>query len=275
MKAVPELERKLIIEAMREKYGYDFSQYAMSSFDRRLNALLLRASMKSYAELLQKVLESEQFFSSILPHLTIGTTELFREPDFFKSLALNVFPHLLTYPSINIWVAGCSTGQEVYSLAILLAEAGLYERSVIFATDVNPQALRAAREGIYAAETVREQTKAYIDAGGSDSLSKYYSADYGLVRIASSLRDNIVFSEHNLTSDHIFTEAHLILCRNVLIYFNRDLQNRALRLFTDSLHHNCYLGLGSKENLRFSKVDGEYSVIDNKNRIYRKQRVKA
>jgi chemotaxis protein methyltransferase CheR len=196
---------------------------------------------------------------------------MFRDPQFFKILRTSVFPHLETFPSLNFWVAGCSTGQEAYSLAILLKEAGLYNRSVIFNTDVNPLALRAAKEGIFSVESVRAYTRNYQEAGGTESFSRYYTADYGFVRMAADLKDNMVFSDHNLVADKVFTEAHLILCRNVLIYFNKTLQNRVLSLFADTLRFNGYLALGNKENLRFSSVAHRFDTVDAKNKIYRKQ----
>lgn len=271
MKTVTELERTLILQTLQTKYGYDFSSYAPASFDRRLSSILIGFQLADYAELLARLLRDPDFFSELLPRLTVGTTEMFRDPLFFKTLREEIFPHLETFASLNFWVAGCSTGQEAYSLAILLKEAGLYNRSVIFSTDVNPQALRAAKEGIFPAESVRAYTRNYQEAGGIESFSRYYTADYGFVRMAADLKDNMVFSDHNLVADKVFTEAHLILCRNVLIYFNKALQNRVLNLFADTLRFNGYLALGSKENLRFSSVARRFDTVESKHKIYRKQ----
>ena len=207
----------------------------------------------------------------MLPLFTIGTTEFFRDPEFFKSLRTKVLPVLHTYAHSRLWVCGCSSGEELYSLAILLREEGLSERTTIFATDVNPAALAAARDGIYSNETMQTFTKNYVAAGGKRSPSEYYTAQYGLARMDPALRDNVVFSPHNLVTDHVFTEAHLILCRNVLIYFNRDLQDRVFWLFHQSLALRGFLGLGSKESLRFSAVSEVFSPVDSDHKIYQKE----
>lgn len=267
---VPDLERHLILETIARKYGYDFRGYARASLDRRLRAVLTRHRLPDAAELLAVLLRDDSFFPRILPELTIGTTEMFRDPGFFRTLREKVVPHLMTYPSVNIWVAGCSTGQEAYSVAILLKECGLYDRSVIFATDINPAALNAAKEGIFSAEAVKTYTKNYQDAGGREAFSDYYTADYGYVRMSSELREKMVFSEHNLVTDQSFTEAHLVLCRNVLIYFDRELQDRALSVMRDSLVYRGFLALGSKESLRFSSVASSFEPVDAQHKVYQR-----
>lgn len=269
--ATPEIERQLLIDAVRLRYGYDFRGYAAASFDRRIKAVLAKYGLPDIMELLVRLMRTPDFFQMILPDLTVGTTEMFRDPGFFKSLRENVVPTLQTYPSLNVWIAGCSGGQEAYSIAILLKEAGLYERSVIFATDINPQALHQAKEGIFPADALKTYTRNYIEAGGKESFSKYYVADYGFARMDSSLKDNMVFSPHNLLVDQVFTEANLILCRNVLIYFDKETQNQALELMRDSLGYRGFLAIGSKENLKFSSIHNDFEVIDGKNRIYQKQ----
>lgn len=254
------------------KYGYDFRGYAQSSMERRITAILNKFGLENAPELMKKLMAEPDFFRAVLPHLTITTTEMFRDPAFFKKLREEVIPSLRTYPSLNIWIAGCSYGQEAYSLAILLQEEGLLDRSVIFATDVNPLALKNAREGIFPLENLQVYTKNYIEAGGEKAFSHYYTADYGFVRMRADLKDNMVFSEHNLGTDGVFTETHLILCRNVLIYFDKQLQDRVLGLFRESLRNLGYLGLGSKENLRFSNQSFAFDTLDEKQKIYQKRK---
>ena len=266
-----EVEFKLLLEAVHMKYGYDFRGYAQASMERRMRSVLSKFGIRDFLELTHRLLREPEFFRLILPHLTVTTTEMFRDPQFFQVLRDRVLPVLKTYAALNIWVAGCSHGQEAYSLAILLHEEDLLDRSVIFATDINPQALKGAREGIFPADAVQIYTKNYQQSGGLRSFQEYYVADYGYARMASHLKDNMVFSEHNLSVDNSFTEAHLILCRNVLIYFDKNLQGRALRVFADSLRYRGFLGLGSKENLKFSDVADRFDVFDAKQKIYQKR----
>lgn len=272
------VERRLLLEGIYLKYGYDFRDYAESSMDRRIESLLSKFGIRDEPELLAMILRDKDFFYRIIPSMTISTSEMFRDPTFFFSLRHNVIPLLKTYPNLNIWVAGCSTGEEVYSLAILLKEEGLYERSRIYATDINPKSLEAAEEGIYDLNCVRSFTRNYTLAGGIATPSDYYTADYDRARFRPSLRENVIFSEHNLATDAVFMEAHLILCRNVLIYFNRALQSQVLELFYDSLSPRGFMGLGSKETLRFSTVDDNFDAIDSSNKIFQKnptRRVRA
>ncbi|MNJ98607.1 Chemotaxis protein methyltransferase Cher2 [compost metagenome] len=266
------VERHLLLEGIYLKYGYDFRNYTETSLDRRLEAVMKKLSQEHEVDLLSTLLKDEDTFQKILPMLTITTSEMFRDPSFFLSLRQNVLPLLKTYPNINIWTAGCSTGEELHSLAIMLQEEGLLERSRIFATDINPVAIRAAKEGIYTLESIKNFTKNYVAAGGTGSPSDYYTANYNRARLRSSLRDNVVFAEHNLATDGVFMEAHLVICRNVLIYFNRDLQHRAFTLFHQSLAPRGFLGLGSKETLRFSSISEGFDVLDKENKIFQKNR---
>lgn len=266
-----EVDFKLLLESIALKYGYDFHGYARASMRRRMDAILLRFRLEDYTELMSRLLREEDFFRTILPFLTITTTEMFRDPVFFRALREKILPELRTFPSLNIWIAGSSHGQEAYSLAILLHEEGLLDRTVLFATDINPVALKSAREGIFPVEALQLYTKNYLDSGGTAAFSDYYTADYGFVRMASLLKDNMVFSEHNLGTDGVFTECQLVLCRNVLIYFDKNLQNKVLKLFRDSLRFRGFLALGSKENLRFSDQAGAFDVVDAKNKIYLKR----
>lgn len=262
------VERHLFLEGIFMRYGYDFRQYAEASLDRRLASLLTQHNMTSLVELLKHVLESVDAFRDILPSLTIKTTEFFRDPTFFRSLRETVFPVLKTYPRIVIWTAGCSTGEEILSLAIALKEENLLNRATIHATDINPKVLKTAKEGIYDISLISSFNKNYVAAGGSHSPSEYYTAEYGLARFNPKLLENIVFSEHNLVTDAPFIEAHLILCRNVLIYFNRELQERAFKLFARSLVFRGFLGIGSKESIRYSDSSSLFETIDLGQNIY-------
>lgn len=266
---IDSVERHLFLEGILLKYGYDFRQYAEASFSRRLGDLMERYKKKTLLDLLQLVLSSQSVFKEILPLLTIGTTEFFRDPTFFKALREKVFPLLQTYPSLNIWIAGCSTGEEIVSLSILLKEAGLLRRSTIYATDINPEALRRAQEGIYDLSGLQSFAKNYVLSGGVETPTAYYTAEYGLAKFIPELRENVVYSEHNLVIDDVFCEAHLILCRNVLIYFSRELQDRVFHLFERSLAPRCFMGIGSKESLKFSKAYPQFDETDAGNNIYR------
>ncbi|HEX7675792.1 MAG TPA: protein-glutamate O-methyltransferase CheR [Bdellovibrio sp.] len=261
---------KLLLDGIYQKYGYDFHGYAEGSFDRRIQQLLITYRMKDELDLLTRILREPDFFREIIPFLTISTTEMFRDPGFFVAFREKVVPMLRTYPALNFWIAGCSTGEEVYSLAILLKEEGLYDRSLIYATDINHSSLEKAKEGIYSIENVRSFTKNYTAAGGNASPSEYYTADYNFARFRSSLRDNVIFSDHNLVTDESFVESHVIFCRNVMIYFKKELQARVFDLFYKSLSDRGFLGLGSKETLRFSPYESCFDVVDSTSRIYQK-----
>lgn len=263
------VERHLFLEGIFLRYGYDFRQYAEASLNRRLAALMQRYDKQSLLDLMQVVLSSSEVFREILPTLTIGTTEFFRDPLFFKSLKDKVFPVLATYPSLNIWIAGCSTGEEIISLAILLRESDLLRRTTIYATDINPLAIKKAQECIYDLHAMRSFSRNYTLAGGQETPTNYFTVEYGLARFDKTLRENVVFSEHNLVTDSTFCEAQLILCRNVLIYFSRELQNRAFGLFTRSLAPRCFLGIGSKESLRFSNDWPRYEEAVEGQNVYR------
>ncbi|MEZ0391985.1 MAG: protein-glutamate O-methyltransferase CheR [Pseudobdellovibrionaceae bacterium] len=271
MSSVDSLEQKLILEGIFLKYGYDFRKYAESSFSRRLQNIFKKFEFQDGFDFLKKVYNDPELFEKILPFLTISTTELFRDPLVFKTIRESLVPILKTYPRLNIWVAGCSTGEEVYSLAIILLEEGLYSRSNIFATDINPRALEMAREGRYSLSTFQSYVHNYTASGGTQSPSDYYTVKKGFGHFQNELKENILFEEHNLATDHVFREMHLILCRNVLIYFNRTLEDRVLRLFHDSLVYHGFLVLGSKETTRFSSLHRSYRVFDPKHKIFQKE----
>lgn len=265
-------ELHLIREAIYHQYGYDFRNYAESSFQRRIQAAMARREMHDGFEFLRRIVKEPDFFRKLLPELTVSTTELFRDPEMFKALREKIFPVLRTYPHLNIWVAGCSTGEEVYSLSILLNEEGLAKRSTIYATDINPLALDKARKGVYSLQAFRSFVKNYTLAGGQQAPSDYYIAEYSTGRFHSQLRENVVFEEHNLVTDQSFREMHLIMCRNVLIYFNRELHDKVLQLFYDSLVSRGFLVLGTKETIRFSQHQAHYNLVDQSSRIYQKSR---
>lgn len=252
------------------KYGYDFRQYSEASLNRRLSAILGERRDRTLLQVLDEVLSDSNKFQKLLPRLTVNTTEPFRDPQFYRSLRNNVIPMLKTYPLLNVWSAGCSTGEELYSLLILFKEENLFERTTFFATDISPEALSRAKMGIYSHEVVQQFTRNYTEAGGLKTPSDYYTADYGNVCFDSSLRENVVFSDHNLVVDDTFAEMNLILCRNVLIYFNRNLQGKVLDLFDRSLDSQGFLALGSRESVRFSPVANKYEDVDKNQRIFRK-----
>ncbi len=265
------LEIDLLLETVFRRYGYDFRGYARASIDRRVRQLLSSSGCTTVAELIPKVLNDAEFFSRLVRNFSIPVTEMFRDPAVYRAVREKVVPLLRTWPHFKIWHAGCATGEEVYSLAMLLKEEGLYERATIYATDFNEEALDLAREGIYPIEKIKAATRNYQLAGGKGSLSDYYHAAYDAARMDPALRERVVFSVHNLATDSVFGEIHLVLCRNVLIYFGRELQNRALWLLTESLVHGGYLCLGTKENLQFTEVHAHFSTLDHAARLYKKQ----
>jgi chemotaxis protein methyltransferase CheR len=218
----------------------------------------------------ERVFHDPSFLPQLLSYLTVPVSELFRDPRYFKAIRELVVPHLKTYPSLKVWVAGCSAGEEVYSLAILFREEGLEERTMIYGTDISPEALRKAEAGVYEVDRLAQFTENHRQSGGKSSLSDYYQAAYGAAVLDKSLRKRVVFSDHSLVSDEVFAEVQFVSCRNVLIYFERDLQDRAIGLFKDSLARRGFLGLGAKENLRFSKYASAFSEFDRETRLYQK-----
>jgi chemotaxis protein methyltransferase CheR len=275
--ALPDTELELIeldlfLQALKRRHGHDFSQYAPASLTRRVRQLVHDHRCDSISALTARLLHEPDFVVQVIQGLSVPVSEMFRDPLVFRALREQVLPVLASYPQINIWQAGCAHGQEVYSLAILLEEAGLYERSHIFATDFNPDALQRAREGIYPAKDAQLWSRNYLEAGGSQSLASYYSARYDFIKLHERLRRHITFANHNLVADEVFCEAHLVLCRNVLIYFSNALQNRTLALFRDSLVRGGYLCLGLRESLDFAPVAVDFSVVDAGLRLYRRTR---
>jgi chemotaxis protein methyltransferase CheR len=268
---IEKIELQLFLEAMYHGYGYDFRHYAQASVRRRVRHLLAKSGCARISELLPRLLYDPAFAQTAIYDFSISVTEMFRDPKFYASLRQNVVPYLKTYPFIKVWHAGCATGEEVYSLAILLQEEGLYERATIFATDFNEAVLEKAQEGIYALKDIRQYTLNYQKAGGVQPFADYYHAQYESAIMNQALKRNITFASHNLVTDGVFGEMHLIFCRNVLIYFDKTLQNRVLGLFAESLNHGGFLCLGSKETLQFSEVANHFKVIDDQARIYQKR----
>lgn len=267
---IEDLEIQLLLEALHRRYHYDFRRYARASIKRRLIQARDQMGFSSLTALQERVLHDESMLPRLLGYLTVQVSEMFRDPSYFRALREKVLPHLRTYPSLKVWIAGCSQGEEVYSLAILFKEEGLFDRTLFYATDISPDALHAAEAGVYSLDRVQKFTENHQKSGGRSSLSDYYTADYGRAVFDKSLRNNVVFSDHSLASDAVFAEMHLISCRNVMIYFDRELQDRALGLFRDSLARKGFLGLGSKESLRFSVHAPAFADFVREEKIYRK-----
>lgn len=266
-----DIELGLLLEAIYQKYQHDFRHYAVASLRRRIGQAMERFGASTLSQLQDRVLREPTVFEEMLQYFTVQVSEMFRDPGYFLALRDKVLPMLATYPYVKIWVAGCSTGEEAWSLAILLREARLLERSLIYATDINPRALAQAQSGIYPLDRMASFSANYLKAGGAASLSHYYTAAYGSAILEKSLRSQIVFSDHSLATDNVFSEVELVSCRNVLIYFDRELQSRAIGLFRDSLAPRGFLGIGSKETLRFSRHAADFEEYVPAERIYRKR----
>ncbi|MES2438399.1 MAG: CheR family methyltransferase [Verrucomicrobiota bacterium] len=265
-----EIELHLLLEAIYRKYHYDFRDYSPASLKRRFVQARIHFNCASFSELQHKALHEPNVIDRLLPYLTVQVSEMFRDPSYFRALREKVIPHLKTYPSLKVWIAGCSAGEELYSLAILFREEGLESRTIFYATDINGEALEKARAGVYELDRIALFTENHRRSGGKSSLSDYYSTGYGRAKFDPTLIKQTVFSDHSLVSDAVFAETHLISCRNVLIYFNRDLQDRAVGLFSESLVRKGFLGIGSKENLRFSTHSDSFTEFDAGERIYQK-----
>ncbi len=265
-----DLELRLLLDAIYTRYQYDFRSYAEASLKRRLATALPQFGCESLSRLQERVLREPTVFTQLLRFLTVQVSDFFRDPSYWRALRTTVVPYLKTYPSLKIWIAGCATGEEAYSLAILLAEEGLLERTMIYATDINPESLRVAEEGIYSIDRFARFSESYQQAGGARSLSDYYTAKYSSALLDKRLRSAILFSDHSLATDSVFAEVELVSCRNVLIYFERELQERAVGLLRESLCRKGFLGLGSKETLRFSKHGPAFTELVPQERIYQR-----
>jgi chemotaxis protein methyltransferase CheR len=267
---IEDIEFSLLLEGIFQRYGYDFRRYAQKSLKRRIKTIIAQEEFPHIGDLLGHCLRNPEFFYRVMPAFTVSTTSMFRDPGFFKSLRQHICPWLHTYPRITVWHAGCSTGEEVYSLAIILKEEGLYDRSTIFASDINPTVLSTAQQGVYPAQKIKEYTASYQQSGGKQSFSDYYTAQYGRARMNRSLLDHVTFTEHNLATDRALTNAQLILCRNVFIYFDRSLQEKAAQLFLNSLVYKGLLCLGNAESIRFLSCSDFFDDFDESHRIYQK-----
>lgn len=261
---------KELLESIRFVYGYDFTEYVETSVKRRIEHFINSRNIDTLDKLGKILLKDEGIFKEFVQELSVTVTEMFRDPLFYKSIREKVVRRLATYPVIKIWIAGCATGQEVYSIAILLKEEGLYERSIIYATDINQKSLQIAGEGVYSLDSMKMYTENYLLAGGKNEFSEYYLAKYNSVLFDKSLRQNVVFSPHNLVADKSFNEFQLIICRNVLMYFNQGLQNKVFDLLYESLCDFGFLGLGDKESLLFSDKKNLFEETDRKQKIYMK-----
>ncbi|HEX8391397.1 MAG TPA: protein-glutamate O-methyltransferase CheR [Longimicrobium sp.] len=267
---VERIEVELLLEGVYRHYGFDFRSYAYSSLKRRIWKRITQEGLSSVSQLQDRVLHDSGMMEKLLLDLSINVTAMYRDPGFYAAFREKVVPTLRTYPFIRIWHAGCSTGEEVYSMAILLEEEGLYDRARIYATDINEVVLQRARAGIFSLEKMQEYTQNYLRAGGTSSFSEYYTAMYDGALFNTTLTRNVVFSQHNLVTDGSFSEFNVIICRNVMIYFDRKLQNRVHRLFYDSLSRRGVLALGNKETLRFTDFEDKYEVVDTREKIYRR-----
>jgi chemotaxis protein methyltransferase CheR len=266
------IEIELLLEGVYRQYGFDFRSYAYASLRRRIWKRVASEGLRTVSALTERVLHEPKMMERLLLDLSINVTAMFRDPHFYAAFRAEVVPVLRTYPFFRIWHAGCSTGEEVYSMAILLEEEGLYERARIYATDINEVVLQKAKAGIFPLDRMQEYTENYIRAGGARSFSEYYTAKYDGALFKPALSRHVVFSQHNLVTDRSFSEFNVILCRNVLIYFDKSLQERVHRLFYDSLAMFGVLALGSKESLRFSKYEDCYESLSGPEKIYRKVR---
>ncbi len=268
---IEDLEVELLFEALYRRFGYDFRNYARASIKRRILHCCVQCGINRISDLIPGLLHEEAFIHRLISALSVNVTEMFRNPSFYLEFRQKVVPILKTYPFINIWHAGCATGEEVYSMAILLQEEGFYDRTRIYGTDISDSAITKAKDGVFQMKHIDEAGVNYKKSGGKGELSDYYHARYDLIRMDSSLKKNMVFAKHNLAMDSVFAEIHVILCRNVMIYFNQELRNRVLNLFDASLVAGGFLALGNKETVNHSSVEEKFSVVAETNKIYRKR----
>lgn len=267
---ITEAQIDLLLNDLAERFGYDFTDYSRASIRRRISRLYVLDKFESFAEFRTRVIQNDKYITRFVQELTVNVTEMFRDPSFYRLLRDRVLPVLATYPFIRIWHAGCSTGEEVYSMAILLSEANLLEKSLLYATDINPDVLTKVTTGIYPLSAMKQYSENYIQCGGKHEFSAYYTANYDHARFNDNLRRKMIVSAHNLVSDWSFNEFQLIVCRNVLIYFNKNLQDKVFHLFDNSLETLGFLALGAKEQVKFSDIGKKYQQLDPKEKIWRK-----
>jgi len=259
-----------LLSGIEQRYGYDFTHYSPASLKRRLERALAQTGLTRFTDLLARLLRDEACFDAFLETMSVTVTEMFRDPAFYRAVREHVVPVLRTYPFVKIWHAGCATGEEVYSMALLLHEEAFLDRVRIYATDFNKHSLDTAAEGVYSARQMAAYEANYREAGGKGDFSEYYSPGYGRAKIKDFLKERTTFSYHNLVTDGVFGEMNLICCRNVLIYFDKTLQDSVLYKFSESLRHGGFLCLGNKESLNFTAVKPLFAAVDKKERIYRK-----
>jgi chemotaxis protein methyltransferase CheR len=262
-------ELEVLINEVYEYYGFDFSGYSQASFKRRVDRLYQLDGYKDFAEFLSRVRSDADYFKRMVEEITVNVTEMFRDPLFYKVLRTEILPILATKPFIRVWHAGCSTGEEVVSMAILLKEANLLHKTLLYATDVNGLVLDVAKKGVFPLGMMKQYSENYRTSGGNEDFTNYYIANYGSAKFSEELLDRMVFSQHNLVVDRSFNEFDLIMCRNVMIYFDKDLQDRALQLFDDSLAKLGYIALGTKETMKFSAMAVRYKQL-NREKIWKK-----
>jgi len=267
---IENIEVQALLEAVFLRYGYDFRHYEYSSVKRRIIHRKNLLHLKHISDLIPMIIYDRNYFNQFMLDMSVTVTEMFRDPHFFKTIREKIIPVLKTYPFVNIWLAGCATGEEAYSMAIVLLEEGFYGKVQIYATDFNNHSLEIAKQGIYSLNDFQKYTTNYNKTGGKASLSDYYTAKYKSVRFHDSLKKNIIFSHHNLVTDRVFSSMHLIICRNVLIYFNDELKNQVLSLFHDSLNRSGFLCLGESESLAFTAFNKNYEMPFGKEKIYKK-----
>ncbi len=268
---IEQVEINLVLDAVVQRYGYDFSNYARASIERRVRSLCRANGYRYLSEILPDLLRDASFLEKIIREFSVTVTDMFRDPFVYQSIREQVVPMLKTYPYIKVWVAGCATGKEAYSIAILLMEEGLYDRAIVYGTDFNDIALEQAKKGVYSLERLERFCANYKEGGGKAALTDYFTLTDKSCIVKDEVKKNITFANHNLVTDNVFGEMHLILCRNVLIYFNKILQRRVLNIFRDSLVFDGFFCLGSKESLKFSGLEEELKVIDEEARVYQKK----
>lgn len=268
---IEDIEIRLLLEALNQRYHYDFRHYAQASVRRRLRQARQQLGFANFSAMQEALLHDEAMLPRLLGYLTVQVSEMFRDPSYFRAIREHVVPHLRTYPSLKIWIAGCSGGEELYSYVILFREEGLEDRTLFYATDISQDALETAGRGIYPLDRIATFTENHRASGGKSSLSDYYTTAYGAAAFDKSLRERVVFSDHSLVTDAVFGEMHLISCRNVMIYFDRVLQDRAVGLFRDSLVRGGFLGLGSKESIRFSSHAAAFGDFVRAEKIYQRR----
>lgn len=267
---VSDEDLELVLNDVVELYGYDFTNYSQASMRRRITRLVTNDHFSSFAEFRYRVRNDKSYFKRFVEEITVNVTEMFRDPLFYRSLRERVLPLLAPLPVIRVWHAGCASGEEVYSMAIILHEAGLLKKSLLYATDINPSVLERVRHGVYPISQMKQYSENYIQSGGKHDFSSYYTAQYDSVKFDEFLSKRIVLATHNLVADRSFNEFQLILCRNVMIYFDKPFQDRVLHLFYDSLEMLGYLALGSKETLKFTDIAKKFQQLENKEKIWRK-----